>query len=88
MEINCCCDIAARNQSTLKRGRVIKLRVPDEAVPGTEKCIVNIIGGYLQIVHSPTSVQRDMQFVIRKSPIRKTKNLTVHNILNMQQRSR
>ena len=44
MEINCCDHIAARNQSTHQRGRVIKLRVPDDAVPGTEKCIVNIVG--------------------------------------------
>jgi len=67
MEVNCCGDLAGGNQSTVKQSEVIDLRVPDEAIPGSEKCVVNIIGAYLQTVHSHTSVQCDhMQFVIRK----------------------
>ena len=55
MEVNCCGDLAGGNQSTVKRSKVIDLRVPDEAVPGSEKCVVNIVGAFLHTVLSYTS---------------------------------
>ena len=47
MEVNHCGDVAGGNQPQLKQSKVVDLRVPEEAVPGSEKCVVNVIGEYL-----------------------------------------
>ena len=40
-------NVAGVNQPQLKQSEVIDLRVPEEAIPGSEKCVVNVIGEYL-----------------------------------------